>query len=138
MTVDAGRLHAHFTAPSDDTPASRDGERRDVTGETSAPAIARHECEPGDPIVMALRRRLRELDTQLLEERAKADRAVKAAGVQAERFRAWLVVVLLKCRGSAPGIASQALYSTEWPLGVRLPSEKTITRPEDESEGHDD
>lgn len=137
MTVDAGRLHAHHSAPRDDTPPSRDGERRDVTGGTSAPAIARHDSdEPGDPIVMALRRRLKELDTQLLEERAKHTRELAAAEVRAERLRAWLVVIRLTCRGAATGLASQAIHSTDWPRGRRLPSERTIATGE-ESQDHD-
>jgi hypothetical protein len=134
VTVDAGRLHAHHSAPRDDTP---DG-ARDVTGATSAPAIARHDSdELGDPIVMALRRRLKELDTQLLEERAKHARELAAAEVRAERLRAWLVVIRLTCKGGAPGLASQAIHSTDWPKGRRLPSERTISRPEEESQGHD-
>lgn len=123
MTVDAGRLHAHHSAPRDDTPASRDvdgGPLRDVPV-----------AEQGDPVVMALRRRLKELDTQLLEERTKHERALRAAEVKAERLRSWLVVIRLTCKGAATGLASQAIHSTEWPIGRRLPSERTIATEEE-------
>jgi hypothetical protein len=124
VTMDAGRLHAHHTAPRDDTP------ERDVTPERVTPLSD----EPGDPIVMQLRRRLKELDTQLLEERAKHTRELEAADVRHERLRAWLVVIRLTTKGVAVGLAQQAIHSTEWPNGRRLPSERSISRPEEESD----
>lgn len=125
MTVDAGRLHAHYTAPTDDTP------ERDVTAGPVTPT-----AEQGAAVVTQLRRRLRELDEQLQDERTKHERALRAAHVRAERLRAWLVVIDLRTEGKARGFAQQAIHSTEWPLGVRLPSEKTITRPEEDPD-HD-
>lgn len=122
MSADGGQLFSHHAVPRDDTPPSRD-EARDVTD------------GQGDPMVMSLRRRLKELDTQLLEERAKHARDLKAAEVKAERLRAWLVVIRLTCKGSAIGLAQQAIHSTDWPIGRRLPSERTIaTEDENESE----
>jgi hypothetical protein len=55
---------------------------------------------------------------------------IDARTLEAERLRAWLVEILLKCKGTAPGLVGQAIYTKDWPRGRGPVLEQLGLKPE--------
>jgi hypothetical protein len=95
-----------------------------LTAYDAAPAAA----DEGDPIVLQMRSRLRELEAELELVKVREDLQRNESG----RRGAWLRKIIVTSRGTGPALASQALNTSRWPEGVR--AEPTTSNHNDEGE----